>query len=343
MEAGQQLLARFPATRAAAKALYDGAGGASLAAPPSGVAAGTRIATGHAEVVAAELRAGDALASGHRVVSVSRRILDADALARDADVRPVRIEAGAIAEGIPDCALIVAPAQLLRIDGDAVPASALVNGASVTRMPPDAPVSYIGIRLDAPACFMGAGAACEGLGVRASEPAAIARVRAGIDARAELRRGPLDGDAATVEHGGAYGWALDRAHPAAPVALEFVADGAALGHALAAVRRPDLEMAGFGEGRCCFLLRLRRKLPADRPAIVALRRIGDGAPMPRTPILLPGGAGTPEEFATALAHETAAAAQEGPRRAALANFLAGAIDRLLQARGERPPPPAPAR
>jgi hypothetical protein len=335
-------IARFPATRAAAIALYDGAGGASLTAPPAGVAADTRIATSRGEAPAADLRAGDLLACGRRVIAVSRRTLDPGALARDADARPVCIAAGAIAEGVPARPLTVGPAQRLRIEGALAPAAALVNGASVTRTRPDAPVTYISIRLDAPACFLAEGATCDGFGVSAGDPAAVARIRGILDARAALERGALDGDVATVDHGGAYGWALDRTHPSAPVALEFVAAGLPAGHALAEVRRPDLEVAGLGDGRCGFLLRLRHRLPAGRPTIVALRRSGDGAAMPGTPILLPAATGGPAELAAALAEAQAAAANDASHRATLANELACAIGRLLQARGERPPPPAPA-
>ncbi len=309
-------IARFAVTRAAATALFDGVGGTSLTAALAGVAAGTRIATESGDLAVEELRVDDILATGQRVASVSHRTLDVDALARDADARPVRIGAGAIADGIPARTLLVAPAQLLLIDNAVVPAAALVNGASVARLRPDAPVTYVRLRLDTP--------------------------RGIIDARAALERGALDGDVATVDHRGAYGWALDTAHPSAPVTLEFVAGGAVLGEAPADVRRPDLEMAGLGEGRCGFLLRLRRPLPGNRPAFVTVRRAGDGAPMPRMPLLLPHPVGDPEEFAAALEHENAAAAEDEPVRETLANFLAHQVDRLLQARGERPsPPPAP--
>ncbi len=337
-------IARFTATRAAAMALYDGVGGASLTAAPVGVAAGTRIATEHGDDIAVEeLHAEDTLASGHRVVSVSYRTLDADALARDADARPVRIEAGAIADGIPARALVVAPAQLLLIDDDVVPAGVLVNGVSVTRIRPEATMTYVHIRLDTPACFVADGIACDGFGVRASDTAAIARIRGVVDTRAALERGALDGDVATVDHHGAYGWALDKAHPSAPVALEFVVGGTAVDYTVAAVRRPDLEMAGLGEGRCGFQLRLHHPLPADHPAIVTLRRIGDSAEMPRTPLLLVQPAGESEEFTIAIEQENEAAADDEARCAALANFLAREVDRLLQARGERQPPTALAR
>jgi hypothetical protein len=336
-------IARFAPTRAAAKALFDGVGGASLGGVPRGVVAGTAIATENGPVAAEELRGGEIIAGGGRVASVSLRIMDAAALARDADARPVRIAAGAFADGVPAHAVSVAPAQLLLVDGDAVPAAALVNGASVARMPAEPAVTYVELRLDGPGCFIAGGIACDGFGLRPAGAAAIARIRAVIDARAGLVHGPLDGDAAEVDRRGAYGWALDTTRPAAPVALEYVVNGATSGHAIADVRRPDLEMAGLAEGRCGFRLRLRHPLPVSRPALVELRRTGDGAPLPRMPLLLPPPVGAPKEFNAALAKEAEAAAQDDTLRAALALFLADAVDRLLQARSERPRSPrAPA-
>ena len=58
------------------------------------------------------------------------------------------------------------------------------------------------------------------------------------------------------------------------------------------------------------------------------------------PLLVPAPAGEPAELNAALEMAAEAAVQEDTRRAALAQFLADAVDRLLQARGERPPPPS---
>jgi hypothetical protein len=58
------------------------------------------------------------------------------------------------------------------------------------------------------------------------------------------------------------------------------------------------------------------------------------------PLLVPAPAGEPAELNAALEMAAEATAQEDTLRAALAEFLAGAVDRLLQARSERPPPPA---
>ena len=333
-------IARFAPTRSAAEALFDGIGGVSLGGVPRGVVEGTMIGTENGLVAAGELHGGEIIACGRRVASASRRTMDAATLGRDADARPVCIAAGAFADGVPAHAVSVAPAQLLLLNGDAMPAAALVNGASITRMPASDAVTYVQLRLDGPGCFIAGGIACDGFHAGPADAAAVARIRSVIDARAGRVHGPLDGDAAEVDRRGAYGWALDTTRPTSPVALEYAVNAAVVGHAIADVRRPDLEMAGLGDGRCGFRLRLRHPLPASRPALVELRRCGDAAPLPRMPLLVPAPAGEPAELNAALEKAAEAAVQEDTLRAALAQFLADAVDRLLQARGERPPPPS---
>jgi len=338
-------MARFAPTAAAAAATFDGAGGATLTATPSGLAAGTRIATPAGEVAAEELRAGDlvlaAAGTQVRVAAVGRRTLAPDALARDADLRPVRLAAGAIAERVPRRDLLLAPGQLLVIDGVALPAAALVNGVSITRVLSGGAVTYVRIGVDDADALLADAAAVAGFGRRAAAGSALAGVRRKLEARIGLVRGKLMGNVATTDHAGATGWALDEAHPGAPVAVEFVARGAVVAHALAELRRPDLAMAGVGEGRCGFVVRLRRPLPAGRDHLLQVRRVGDGADVPGSPLLLPRAAGTAADCDAALQHATAAASTQ-PARDDLAAFLAGQLDRLLQARAGRPPVPAAA-
>jgi hypothetical protein len=101
-------------------------------------------------------------------------------------------------------------------------------------------------------------------------------------------------------------------------------------------------MAGIGDGRCGFVVRLRRPLPPRRDHLLQVRRVGDGADVPGSPLLLPRTAGTPADFDAAFRHATDAASAQ-PARDDLAAFLAGQVDRLLQARADRPPvPPAAA-
>jgi hypothetical protein len=158
------------------------------------------------------------------------------------------------------------------------------------------------------------------------------------EAPAGLPCGNLLGNVAAADHTGADGWTLDEAHPGAPVAVELVVHGAVLAQALADLRRPDLAIAGVGDGSCGFVLRLRRPLPAGRDHLLQVRRIGDGADVPGSPLLLPRAAGTAADFDTALQHAIDAAPSPATRDD-LAAFLAAQLDRLLQARADRPGSP----
>jgi len=331
--------ARFAPTAAAAVASFDGSGGATLATAPSGVVAGTRIATPGGTVAVEDFRAGDFVltAAGMqvRVAAVTRRTLAADALRRDADGRPVRFAAGAIADGSPRHVLLVAPEQFVLIDGAALPAFALVNGVSITRVPFGGAVTYVRIRLDGPGAFLADNTSCAGFGVRAAPAASLAVARRMLEARIGLVGGKLMGNVAATDHAGAAGWTLDEAHPGAPVAVEFVTGGRVVAHALADLRRPDLAIAGVGNGSCGFIVRPHRPLPANRDHLLQVRRVGDGADVPGSPLLLPRATGSSADFDLALAH--AATTREG-----LAAFLAGEVDRLLHARAGRPPVPSAA-
>ena len=138
------------------------------------------------------------------------------------------------------------------------------------------------------------------------------------------------GNVAATDHVGAAGWALDEAHPNVPVAVELVVGGRVVAHALADLRRPDLAIAGVGDGSCGFNIRPHRPLPAGRDHLLQVRRVGDGADVPGSPLLLPRAAGSSADFETALA-------QVATNRQGLAAFLAGEVDRLLHARANRPP------
>ena len=139
-----------------------------------------------------------------------------------------------------------------------MPAGLLVNGVSIVR-PPAAAVSYLHVELDGldvvlaegqPAetfvdhdsramfanaaeygrLYPGAADAAEAFRApRLEGGAALARIRAAIEARCGVRPGRLVGSVDRVAAGWVEGWAHDADNPAAPVLLEISVDGAGCG------------------------------------------------------------------------------------------------------------------
>jgi hypothetical protein len=103
--------------------------------------AGTRIATPAGEVPVEALRPGDlVLTADGRAVPVrflGRQTVDAR-FGPPWRARPVRIAAGALAEGVPARDLMVSPTHALLIDGVLVMAAALVNGTTIQTIAPPA-------------------------------------------------------------------------------------------------------------------------------------------------------------------------------------------------------------
>lgn len=75
------------------------------------------------------------------------------------------------------------------------------------------------------------------------------------------------------------GWAQNSGHPEAPVCLDILANGRLIGRALANRYRDDLEQAGLGSGRHCFMFEQPAGLNI-RPETVEVRRSLDGALLP---------------------------------------------------------------
>lgn len=140
----------------------DGAIGAC-----TGFAAETRIATMRGEVRAAALRPGDLLMSARNgtppvpVTWVGRRSIDIARHRRPALVAPVRIAAGALAEGVPCRDLLLAPGHALLLAGRLVPAVLLVNGRSIEQEPGWRGIAYVQVELPAHGVLLADGAAVE--------------------------------------------------------------------------------------------------------------------------------------------------------------------------------------
>lgn len=98
---------------------------------------GTRIETEHGEVAVEEIRIGDHVRTVDGAL-VPVRWIGRQTITRfaapSATAHPVRIMAGALAEGVPRRDLFVSPDHAMLIDGLLVQASALVNGTSITQL-----------------------------------------------------------------------------------------------------------------------------------------------------------------------------------------------------------------
>ncbi|MDD2861308.1 MAG: Hint domain-containing protein [Acidiphilium sp.] len=111
---------------------------------------GTRILTARGEIAVESLAVGETvIAHDGRLVPIvwiGHRRLDASRHPHPEQIRPIRIEAGAIADRIPARDLYVSPDHALYLDGMLVPAKALVNGRSIAQVERDA-IEYYHIEL----------------------------------------------------------------------------------------------------------------------------------------------------------------------------------------------------
>ena len=116
-------------------------------------AEGTRIATDHGDVAVEALRVGGRVrlaAGGTRPIRwIGHRHLDLTRHPDPSRARPVRIGAGAFADGIPARDLRVSPDHALSVDGVLIPARLLVNHTTIVEETTCQAVVYYHIELDA--------------------------------------------------------------------------------------------------------------------------------------------------------------------------------------------------
>ncbi len=158
--AGLQAAPGQPALSIAA----DGHGGTllTLGGEMPCFARGTALLTLHGYRAVEALKPGDALITTSGVPRplrwIGRRTLD---FARDLpDARPVRIQPGAFGPNLPQRPLRLSPSHCIYAAGRLVPASLLVNGATILREPAAA-ITYYHVELDRHDILLAEGLPCE--------------------------------------------------------------------------------------------------------------------------------------------------------------------------------------
>lgn len=280
---------------------------------------GTSILTPRGPVRIEELAIGDEVVTHFGGISkikwLGRQSFNRRFAARNRAKMPVRIKAGALADGLPQRDLFVSPGHSLLIGGQLVLAELMVNGVTVTQGEAPEQIDYIHIELDGHDCVLAEGCWSETYadapGMRAQYhnaggfarlypghvPAAalslcaprpehgpaletalmpvVARAAAGLMPGVLL--GYVEGIAAD---GTITGWAIDHAHPRLPVMLEILYRGEVRRTALACQDRQDVAAAGHASARCGFVIEAVAGLA---PAEVTLRRAVDGLELPPLP------------------------------------------------------------
>ena len=115
-------------------------------------AAGTRIRTPRGEVPIEALRVGETVltrfAGAARIRWIGTRRIDCHRHPDPAEVRPVRVAAGAFGPGLPARDLRLSPDHAVALDGALVPIRLLANGGSIAQDAACAEVRYLHLELD---------------------------------------------------------------------------------------------------------------------------------------------------------------------------------------------------
>lgn len=126
---------------------------------------GTLIQTANGEVAVEDLKIGDAVMTASGALKpirwIGSRGYVGRFLAGKTNILPVRIKAGALADGQPRRDLYVSPEHAMFIDGVLVPAGQLVNGVSITQPVNVERVDYFHVELEQHDVILAEGAASE--------------------------------------------------------------------------------------------------------------------------------------------------------------------------------------
>lgn len=233
-------------------------------------------------------------------------------LAGNPDLIPVRIQAGALGDGLPLRDLYVSPGHSMLVEDTLLLAKDLMNGVTVTQNEPPELVEYYTLEFDTHDCVVAEGMFSESYadvpGFRnrfhnvaefhalypdymepetlqlcaprpERGPALDAALRPLVARAAALvTPGAMQGFVETVESNGFIkGWAQDIANPQLPVLLEISLNGETFGTVLACDYRDDLQRAGIGNGRAAFNFHAPKRLSIAQRKKISVRRLCDGA------------------------------------------------------------------
>jgi autotransporter passenger strand-loop-strand repeat protein len=280
--------------------------------------AGTRLLTPIGERRVEDLGIGDVVVtrfSGFKAIRwIGRQTFGVDEVCGNRERMPVRIRAGAFADGVPARDLFVSPGHSMLIDGTLVLAKCLVNGITITQEALPVRLEYFQLDLAAHDCVVAEGTWAEtfadGDGLRekfhnvrefnamfpdhrpperlvplcAPRPlrgAELGAVLLPIVTRATtgLRPGRLRGFVDAVNGDWRLeGWAQDEDHPQTPVDLEILVGGKVIGTVLACDFRKDL-LEALGEGNLSFVFDSPIRLHAEALSTLEVRRAVDAAPL----------------------------------------------------------------
>ena len=125
----------------------------------------TAMRTEHGDIAVQYLVVGDmveTLSGAFRPIRwIGRRGLDLTRHPEPQTAYPIRIRAGALADGVPSRDLLVSPDHALLLDGVLIPARLLINGSSIVRDAKRQNVIYYHIELDSHDILLAEGAAAE--------------------------------------------------------------------------------------------------------------------------------------------------------------------------------------
>jgi hypothetical protein len=127
--------------------------------------AGTNILTPSGETPVEQLAIGDLVVThsgeARPIVWIGRRSYDGRFASGNRSILPIRVAAGALADGIPRRDLHVSPKHALFLDGVLIPAEKLINGVTIRQLEAMQTIEYFHIELEAHDVILAEGAAAE--------------------------------------------------------------------------------------------------------------------------------------------------------------------------------------